>query len=60
MIAGRPYFLLRMGGGSARQPPILTIFVSKPVKPEDFEATVNAAGHFWSNLSRTPSPPARS
>lgn len=57
LIAGRPCFLLRMGCCSARQLPIRTIFVSKPVKPEDFEATVNAANHFWSDLSRTPSPP---
>ncbi|BDP41409.1 two-component system response regulator [Deinococcus aetherius] len=32
-------------------------FISKPVGPEEFEATVNAVGHFWSNLSRTPSAP---
>ncbi|WP_255578413.1 hypothetical protein [Deinococcus sp. KSM4-11] len=30
-----------------------TIVVSKPMTPEEFAATVNAASHFWSNLSRT-------
>lgn len=52
MIAGRRCFLLRMGCCSARQSPIRTIFVSKLVKPEDFEATVNAASHLWSKMPR--------